>query len=103
MAKMSKQQSFSKIVRNLKISLPEIRKNYRVSHLSIFGSYIRKEAKKKSDLDLLVEFEEAPTLFQFVRLKNHLTKIVGVSVDLVMKKTLKPTIGRHILEEAIPL
>nr|WP_232215778.1 hypothetical protein [Archaeoglobus veneficus] len=50
---------------------------------------------------VLVEFEEVPTLLDFVELKYYLTDILGVNVDLVMKKTLKPRIGRRILEEVV--
>ena len=53
-----------------------------------------------SDLDLLVTFEEVPTLFQFVALENFLSDDLGVKVDLVMKDSLKPAIGKYILEEA---
>jgi len=42
-------------------------------------------------------------LFEFLELKHHLSDLLEVEVDLVMKDTLKPTIGRHILNEVIPL
>jgi len=67
--------------------------------LGIFGSYVRDEDKPGSDLDLLVEFQEPPTLFEFIRLENELSTLLGVNVDLVMKSALKPAIGRRILEE----
>lgn len=50
---------------------------------------------------MLVEFERAPTLFQFVRLERHLATILGVKVDLVMKTALKPEIGERILAEVV--
>ena len=101
--KQRRSPKVDKIIRELRASLPTIRKSYGINRLSIFGSYVRKEEREKSDLDLLVEFDRAPTLFEFVRLKRHLTEILGIPVDLVMKKALKPAIGRHILEEAIPI
>jgi len=52
---------------------------------------------------VLVEFEQAPSLFQYIDLENYLSELVGIKVDLVMKKTLKPYIGQRILAEVVPL
>ncbi len=89
--------------RVLRKYLPELRERYSVQSLGVFGSYVRGEQKKRSDLDLLVEFEHAPSLFKYIELENHLSELVGIKVDLVMKKTLKPHIGRYILAEVVPL
>jgi predicted nucleotidyltransferase len=48
-----------------------------------------------------VEFEKAIDLFTFVHLKNHLSDLLGVNVDLVTKKALKPKIGERILSETV--
>ena len=85
----------------LKSVLPDLKRNYRVESLGVFGSYARGESTRKSDLDLLVEFREAPTMFEFVRLERHLVTILGVKVDLVMKTALKPEIGERILAEVV--
>lgn len=89
--------------RILRTHLPELRERYSVKSLGMFGSYVRGEQKKHSDLDLLVEFERAPSLFKYGELEDHLSDLVGIKVDLVMKKTLKPHIGRNILAEVVPL
>jgi len=76
---------------------------YRMKSLELFGSYVRNEQNADSDLDVLVEFDEAPSLFEFIRLENELSDILKVKVDLVMKDSLKPTIGQRILAEAVPV
>jgi len=73
---------------------------YHVRTLEVFGSYLRGEERASSDLDLLVTFTEVPTLFRFIALENYLSDELGVKVDLVMKDSLKPAIGKYILEEA---
>ena len=83
--------------------LPQLRDQYGVANLWAFGSYVRGEARKRSDLDLLVEFDRAPTLLEFVRLERQLGELLGVKVDLVMKSALKPRIGARILSEVIPV
>ena len=71
--------------------------------MGVFGSYARGENKLKSDVDLLVEFQRAPTMFEFIRLERHLADLLGVKVDLVMKTSLKPEIGQRILGEVVPV
>ncbi|MDK2912243.1 MAG: uncharacterized protein PWR29_1200 [Methanolobus sp.] len=85
--------------RKLHEMLPELKEEYNVSYIGIFGSYVRGEHTPKSDLDVLVEFSRNPTIFSFVHLENHLSESLGIKVDLVMKSALKPSIGRYILHE----
>jgi len=84
--------------------LPDLQVRYGVRALWLFGSYARGTARPHSDLDILVEFDERPlTLIQFVALEQELSDRLGVKVDLVEKKALKPLIRSHILQEAIPI
>jgi predicted nucleotidyltransferase len=78
---------------------PEIKEKYSVSYLGIFGSYVRGEQTSESDLDVLVEFDEKPGLFEYIELEDYLSDLLGVKVDLVMKSALKPNIGKRILNE----
>ena len=96
-------RSMDEILRVLRRHEVEIRARYAVRGLGLFGSVVRGEATAGSDLDLLVEFEHPPTLFEFVRLQRHLTELLGIPVDLVMKSALKPAIGQAILSEVVPV
>jgi len=93
--------SLDEIVRTLKVNMPDLAERYGVKRLGVFGSYVRGEADEDSDLDILVEFEDAPTLWEFIRLERELGDKLGVKADLVMKKTLKPGIGEAILKEVV--
>jgi len=93
-------RKYEEISSELKEILPTLRTQYRVRTMEIFGSYVRGEARADSDLDLLVTFDEIPSLFRFVALENLLSDSLKVKVDLVMKDSLKPLLGKHILEEA---
>jgi predicted nucleotidyltransferase len=77
----------------------ELRKKFKVKTIGVFGSYVRSEQKRGSDLDVLVEFEEPVGLFEFMALENYLSDLLGVKVDLVSKKALKPHIGERIMQE----
>ena len=93
--------SLDEIVRALREIMPDLTLRYSVKHLGVFGSYVRGEADTESDLDILVEFEQAPTLWELIRLERELGDKLGVKVDLVMKKTLKPGIEEAILKEVV--
>jgi predicted nucleotidyltransferase len=79
----------------------ELRKKFKVKTIGVFGSYIRGEQKRSSDVDVLVEFEEPIGLFEFMDLEDYLSQLLGVKVDLVSKKALKPHIGERIMQEVI--
>jgi predicted nucleotidyltransferase len=87
----------------LKQHKTELKEKYGVKEIGIFGSYVRGEQKKKSDIDILVEFYEDVEIgfLKFIELENYLSELVGRKVDLVTKKALKPNIGRYILKEVV--
>lgn len=87
--------------KTLRQHLPDLSIKYSISYPGIFGSYVRGEQKEDSDLDVLVEFSKTSDLFEFIGLKQELSDMLGVKVDLVMKNALKPTIGERILEEVV--
>jgi uncharacterized protein len=80
---------------------PVLAERFKVETIGLFGSYVRGEQKKKSDLDVLVEFSEPISLFKFIELEDFLSDSLGVKVDLVMKDSLKPRIKDSILNEAV--
>ena len=88
------------IVEQLRAMLPVLREKYHVQTLEVFGSYVHGDEQEDSDLDLLVTFDKTPSLFHYVALENYLSDELGVKVDLVMKDSLKPAIGKRILAEA---
>jgi len=102
---MKSMKTFEKIRSTLSEHKEELREKYKVKEIGIFGSYIRGEQKKSSDVDILVEFEESASLslLDFIRLENYLSDVLEVKVDLVEKHTLKPRIGKHVLEEVVTI
>lgn len=79
----------------------ELRQRYRVKEMGLFGSFTRGEANENSDLDILVELEEPIGLFRFQELEEYLSGLLGVKVDLVSRKALKPNIGKRVLDEVV--
>jgi uncharacterized protein len=93
---MNKIEQFKEIIKK---ELPYMQKEYGVAEVGVFGSYVRLENKEDSDLDVLVKFDQYPSLFKYLDLQEYLTKRLGVKVDLVHKDSLKKYIGKRILSE----
>jgi predicted nucleotidyltransferase len=90
-----------KIRETLRVYKGELRNRFKVKEIGVFGSFVRGEQKKSSDIDILVEFDEPIGLFEFMDLEEYLSDLLGRKVDLVSKKSLKPFIGEYIRKEVV--
>ena len=87
----------------LQDQLPQLSAQYRVASLGLFGSHVRGTQRPESDLDVLVTFDELPGLIRLIELEDHLSDLLGVKVDLVLRNSLKPWIGPTVLREVVPV
>jgi uncharacterized protein len=87
------------IIDIIKNSKPEMQALYGVNRVGLFGSYVREQQRKKSDIDILVSFSRDIDLFDFLDLREYLENRLNQKVDLVMESALKPAIGKRILSE----
>jgi uncharacterized protein len=99
--KQAPHPSLNLIIQNLRENLPNLRQEYSIRHVWLFGSFVRGYQGRRSDLDVLVEFEDAPTLPRFISLERRLREITGIKVDLVSIRALKGEIGERILQEKV--
>ena len=79
----------------------ELREQYGLKEIGVFGSYVRGAQREDSDLDVLIEFEKPVGFVKFLKLENRLSELLGIKVEIVTKKALKPFIGKRILQEVI--
>lgn len=77
----------------------DILKKYHVSKIGIFGSYVNGNATENSDVDLLVDFSDTISLFQYVHLSDSITGFLHRNVDLVELNGIKPQIKSKIMEQ----
>lgn len=77
----------------------ELRQQFGVKSLALFGSVARDEATEMSDVDVLVEFDRPVGLFGLFTLQDHLERLLGCSVDLGTPDSLKPRIRAQVLLE----
>jgi len=62
---------------------------YKAEILGIFGSYVREEQNKESDVDILVRFLEGATLFDFVEFGDFLEEKPGIKVYIVSENAIR--------------
>ena len=84
----------------LKSHAQDIKANFAVRRIGIFGSFSRGEQKESSDIDILVEFEK-PTFRNFMDLSFYLEDLFGRKVDLVTVKGLHPRIRPFVETDVI--
>jgi len=81
----------------------EIAARYGARNVRIFGSMARGDAGPDSDLDILVDMEPGRSMFDLGGLLYDLQAFLGVDVDVVTEKGLRPRIRERVLREAVPL
>jgi len=72
-----------------------------VKRLAIFGSVARGEARRNSDIDILVEFDGAITFDRFMDTKFYLEDLLHRKVDLVVPQAIKPRMKASIAQDLI--
>ena len=88
-----------KIKKILQDHKKELYEKYKIKKIGIFGSCVRGENNRKSDIDILVEFEEVPGLIKFIEIEDYLSKLLGRKVDLVRKKAIRKELKKEILKQ----
>lgn len=88
-------------VLEIKKKITSILKRHDVKKAAVFGSYVRGEENKKSDIDILIEFEKNSdkSLLDLVALKLDLEEVLKRKVDVVEYSTIKPVLRKNILKE----
>lgn len=95
--------SYQKYAEAIRAHWQIIQDKYNVKELGLFGSVVRGEQKKRSDIDILVDYNKIPDLLDFIALEIYLGKILKKKVDLVHKKSVRPELKEIILNEVVYL
>lgn len=93
-------RSAQEIKATLLSAKPLLMAKYPIESLALFGSVARGEATEQSDVDILVEFN-ASIGWQFLTLADELESLLGLKVDLVSRKGVKPRYFEHIQKDLI--
>ena len=87
----------------LKEHKAEVVQKYRVREIGIFGSFVRGEQKRRSDVDILVEFDRRniPGLLKLIEMEMYLERLLRKRVDVVIKSGIRPELRKGILKEVV--
>nr|WP_289038528.1 nucleotidyltransferase family protein [uncultured Allobacillus sp.] len=90
--------SKQKILDELSKNLNKWREKYGVIRIGLYGSYIRDKQNESSDIDVVVEFNEADLSFDnYMDLKIELEDHFQKQIDLVILNDIKPALKSSIL------
>src|SRR3990170_3996700 len=87
--------------RGLKEKLAEICKKNDIVFMAVFGSFVRGEQNKTSDIDIAIEFdkEKGKSLFDLVHVENELRRVFKRKVDLGIFNSLSPYVIEDVRKE----
>ena len=84
---MKNKLNSEKILKEIEKRKKDIRK-YGVKKIGLFGSFAKGKQHKKSDIDILVNFDK------YIELKFMLERLFGRKVDLVIESDLRPELKK---------
>ncbi len=88
------------IIEKLKKHKPELQKKYPVSRLGVFGSYARREATEKSDIDIAVEINGTMGL-SFVAMADEIENLFGIKTDVIPLRSIKPHYLQYVEKDIV--
>ncbi len=91
----------ARVLELLKQSKPMLTARYAMTRLTLFGSTARDAARGGNDIDILVAFDGPATSERYFGVLFHLEDLLGVPVDLVTEKALRPELRPFIENEAV--
>ena len=90
-----------KLTKDIKKKVIEVLKKHGTKKISIFGSFVRGKATDKSDLDVIVEFNEVKGLIAFVEIQNELSDALNMRIGLLTESSISPYLIDKIKKEAV--
>lgn len=92
-----------KDIRKIRQKIIPILKHYGIKRAALFGSYVRGDTRKSSDIDILVDIKKDISLLDFVGIKLELEDALKKKVDLVEYNTIKPLLREGILKQEVKI
>ena len=96
---MKLKETKNKEIDKIKQTIVKTLKKYKIKKAGIFGSYVRGEQKKGSDIDIVIEFNDS--LLKLVRIERELKEDLRRNVDLLTYNGIHPLLRKRILNEEI--
>jgi len=86
----------------LKPKIIRILKKHKIARAGVFGSYVRGEPKRNSDIDILIDVNDGKfSLIDLINLEMELKRAIKKKVDLLTYKGISPYLRNRILKEEV--
>lgn len=102
------QNKLDEEIKKESISIEEIKrkaipilKRYAVKQASLFGSAVRRDMKKDSDIDILIEMPKGRSILDLGALQQDLEKTLERKIDIVEYERIHPLLKKGILKEQV--
>lgn len=90
-------------VNEIKKQIMPILKQEGVTRAALFGSVVRGQTTKESDIDILVDLPRGKSLFDLAGLQIKLEQKLGNKVDVITYNSLNPLLKDYILKNQFPI
>lgn len=90
-------------VREKRNEVLKMAEDNKIKRVLVFGSCARKEERPDSDVDFLVDFKPDASLFDHVHMRDGLSDLFGVKVDVVSSRGLDPFIAPYVMKDAVEI
>ncbi len=91
------------IIGDKRDTILQLAEKYGFTNVRVFGSVARGEANDTSDVDILLDYYEPPTLIELAGLHRELEALLGRSVDIAIAKNLRERIYPRVMRDAVAL
>jgi len=94
---MGEKLTSKKIIKKIEENAEDIKK-YNVNKIGVFGSFLKNEQRKDSDIDIIVSFDKV-SFDSYIELQFLLKKLFNRKIDLIIERGLKPRL-KYVIKEA---
>jgi predicted nucleotidyltransferase len=88
------------ILKLLSQNKSSLENRFKVRRMALFGSYARGDQRSDSDVDILVDIDPSVGL-EFVTLAEQIEQLLGLPVELVSLRAIKPNKLKYIEQDLI--
>ena len=94
--------SKDELIRYIKKNKPIFKKEYGVTRIGLFGSFVQGKANPSSDIDIVIEMDrEKKNLHNFMQLRRLLEQQTERKIDLGFENSLKPIVRKSLKNQII--
>lgn len=89
------------VLETLRAHKATLAEQFGVRAIALFGSVARDQARNKSDIDILVEFDSSPGWRNYFGAQEYLEGVLGIPVDMMTLSEVRREVRPYVERDAI--